>query len=189
MHGDFAHAVLHERAVEIDDAPFVVTNKRRSFVQTRRRPDGTIWAGFSEMPIGAESGLLQELHSALWQLSVRNGWRNRCSSLEDAAPLMQTLGFEPRCLVVPVGLLKEVCGEELSVQDAEKLMLMQGHITKVGEVFVLAADMAKGSALLTAVPKEVGTYTRTDESLAIMLFRVDRALILVGEGPAQHGVA
>jgi len=93
---------------------------------------------------------------------------------------MQTLGFEPKCLVVPVSLLKEACGEAMTVEDAEKLMLMQGHVTKMGDLFVLAGDLDPGTALLTAAPNMVGTYTRADTALALMLFRVDRAVVLVG---------
>lgn len=193
LHGDFAHPILHERAVEPVDGPFVVTNKRGSFVQTRRRPDGTIWAGFSEVPIGTESTLARALISSLWRISAENGWGNRCSSLGEAPARMQTLGFEPRSIIVPVSLLKEACGEDVSVEDAEKLMLGQGHVAKVGEMFVLAADLPQGVAIVVAATSLVGTYTRSDEALAIMLFRADRAIVLVDQAetkePPVHGVA
>lgn len=189
--GDFPAPVVHDRFVELSDGPFVVTNKSGGFVQTRRRPDGTVWSMFFETPLGKESPLLRTLYGALWRASASNEWKNRCSSLGEATALMRSFGQEPRCLTVPVSLLKEVCGTEFTETDAEKLMLGQGYITKVGELYVLAGDLVDGQALLTAAPKVLGVYTRADQHLSLMLFRVDRAVVLVGkaEEPRQHGVA
>lgn len=187
-HGGFAHPVLHERSVTLDEGPFVVSNKRGSFVQTRRRQDGTIWAGFSDVPVGGEGTFLRELYLSLWRISVESAWHNRCSALSEASPVMTSLGFSPRCVIVPHDLLTEACGNDLTAQDADRLMLAQGYVAKVGEAFVLAGDLPAGAALVTTMPSVVGTYTRTDQSLAVMLFRADRAVVLVGEG-LPHGVA
>ncbi len=191
MYGDFARAMLHERAVSTEDGPYLVSNARGTFVQTRRRPDGTIWAGFSEVPLGTEAKFTRELFSALWRLSAASGWNNRCTSLSEAVSQMQSFGLEPRSVVVPTTLLKEVCGEELHANDAEKLMLGQGYVAKVGEVRVQAADLLDGAAMVLASPSLLGTYTRSDEYLALMLFRVDRAVVLVGPTAREglHGVA
>lgn len=191
--GDLARPVIHERAVEVEDAPFVVTSMRKTFTPTRRRPDGTLWAGFADVSVSEEGLLTRELYDSLWRISTENAWSNRCRALGEATPRMQTLGFQPWSLTVPVTLLKEACGADLSVQDAEKLMLGQGYITRLGDLFVMAADLAEGQAILTAAPKVVGTYTRARDALALMVFRADRAVVLVGkaetEEPPQHGVA
>jgi hypothetical protein len=95
-------------------------------------------------------------------------------------------------VVIPFSLLKEACGEAMSIEDVEKLMLMQGYVSKTGDLYILIGDLDPGTAILTAAPKLVGTYTRSDTALALQFFRVDRAVVLVGrefEESSNHGVA
>lgn len=180
--------MLHERSSSADDGPFLVTNNRGSFVPTRLRPDRTVWAGFTEAPLGQEDPLLQAFFRVLWRLSLEQGWSNRCTRLVDAMPQMKARGLEPSALVVPVPLLREACGQPFTSEDADKLMLARGHVAKMGAVRVLAADLRPGTALLFASPAKTGTYTRSDQALAAIFFRVDRAVVLV-DTEARNGVA
>lgn len=129
--------------------------------------------------------MLRLFYEALMDLSVTNGWPNRCSTVAEAMPLMGSLGFEPASLVVPLGLVQEVCGQELSAEEAGRLMAIQGHIAKVDDVQVLSGDLPEGAALLATGISLTGTYVRTDDCLAIVAHRVNRAWVLV-EG---HDVA
>lgn len=186
--GGFARPLIHERTVVAEEGPFLVTNNRAAFVPTRMRPGNIVWAGFSEVPLGQEDPLVRQLFSALWRLSEEQGWANRCTSLRDAMPLMQTHGHQPRNLVVPVPLLGEACGQTFSPVDADQLMLGQGHVAKVGDLRILAADLRPGTALLFAAPSQVGSYVRSDQALAAVFLRVDRSVILV-DTEARDGVA
>lgn len=174
-----SNAVCHTRAVKGDDGPFIVTSSK-GFLQTRRREGDEIWAGFLSCDLEEETLLLKLFFRQVWNISVQADWGNRCSSLTDAMDLAALLGFEPFGIVIPISDLKEVSGEALTLEEAEKLMRYQGFVAKVQNVHVFVADLDPGTALVTSDPAELGTYLRTDDALAIMIFRADRRLILVG---------
>jgi hypothetical protein len=92
---------------------------------------------------------------------------------------MRDGGFEPRSLVVSYSLLEKASGQELSREDADKLMAAQGYVTKVDDCQVLVADFSPGRALVVASPALAGFYTRSDDRVGLLLTRVDRAFYLV----------
>lgn len=177
--GGLSNALFHTRTVVLDEAPFVVTSSK-GFVQTRRRDEGEIWSGFLECPLEEETLLLKLLFRQLWTISANAGWSNRCSSLADAMDLAALFGFKPFGIVVPISDLKEVSGEALSLEEAEKLMRYRGFVAKTGDVHIFVGDLDVGTAIVTSEPEQLGSYLRTDDSLSVMLFRADRRLILVG---------
>lgn len=180
----FARPTLFERAAPEGGAPFVASNARRGFVSVRASAAGHVRSGFSEVELGADEELfLAELFRALWALSVQQGWTNRCTSIREAIARMGSFGLVPRLLAVPLDLLREACGREVTLEEAEKLMLSQGYIAEVDELQVLLApQLAPTTAVLTTLPNLVGAYTRVDEWLSVLLCRADRALVLVDDG-------
>lgn len=178
----FARPVLREQHEDAAGAPFLVSNSRGSFVLGQRRSsDGTVRTAFVNCPLDKESLLLAELHRALWETSVQHNWPNRCSSIAKATARMAALGLEPGALIVSTPFLEEACGKALSVEDAEKLMLVQGYVAEVEGVKVLASDLPDGKALLVTSRALMGVYVRSEDHLSILLRRVDRSLVLVRE--------
>lgn len=174
-----SNALFHTRTVTLEEAPFVVTSSK-GFVQTRRRDGDEIWSGFLECELEEETLLLKLFFRQLWAISTQADWGNRCSNLADAMDLATLLGFEPHGIVIPITDLKEVTGEALTLEEAEKLMRYQGFVAKAQDVSVFVGDLDAGTALVTSEPAELGSYLRTDDALSITLLRADRRLILVG---------
>lgn len=182
VHGDFRVPVLQECAVPADAGPFVATNRRGTLLQVPRSKDGNVRFAFSECPLEDEWKLLGSLYRVLWQLSTEHQWPTRCTSIAEATRRMEASGVKPRHLVVPVPLLEEACGTPFSVEEAEKTMAMQGFITEVDGLQVLAADLPEETALLSTEPELVGMYTRVDDWLGVLIQRANRSVMLVGKG-------
>lgn len=170
---------MHARPYNASEAPFVVTASK-GFVRTKFQEDGTIWTGFLECELEEEGLATQLLHRDLWRISKREDWGNRCSSLADAMDLAVLLGFTPHTIVVPLSFVKEAVGEDLTLEEAEKIMRMQGYLTTIDDARVLIGDLLDDTALVTCSPAELGVYVRTDDFVAITLLGADRRLVLVG---------
>lgn len=175
--GTLAMPSIHERNVSEGVGPLVVTNARSTFVMTRRRADGVARSGFSHCPLHAEEALLTEMYHALGVLGARYGWANRFSSIAAARARMS----EPRLLVVSDGLLKELGGDELTAEDAEKLMATRGYIVESDGLRVLAGGLPSGAMVLGA-PSSTGFYVRSGDWLSILIQRADQSVMLVGDG-------
>lgn len=89
--------------------------------------------------------------------------------------------LQPRSVVVPYCLLERVCGEAMSRADADLLMSAQGYIADKDGRQILVGDLQEGQAIVATTPALLGTYTRIDDWLGIILMQVDRALFLVDE--------
>lgn len=87
--------------------------------------------------------------------------------------------LQPRSLVVPYSLVEQASGEPFSREDADALMAAQGYIADKNGQQILVAGLQDGQALLAATPSLVGTYTRIDDWLGVMLERADESLYLV----------
>jgi len=178
----FARPVLCERVEDVANAPFFVSNSRGSFVLGQRRSsDGTVRMAFVNCPMDKESLMLIELHRTLWATSVQHNWPNRCSSISQATARMAALGMESGALVVSSSFLEEACGKALSVEDAEKMMLMQGYVAQVDGLKILASDLPTGTAILTSPRAQAGIYVRSEGHLAVLIRRANRSLVLVGK--------
>jgi hypothetical protein len=93
---------------------------------------------------------------------------------------MESQGITPRSFIVGPSFLEEAAGKSLSEEDLNKLMRLQGHITEVEGVKVLASCLPPGKAILTTVPSQVGQYIRTGDYLGLLICRANRSLVLVG---------
>lgn len=181
--GGFARPTLFERAAPEGGAPFVASNARGGFLPVRASATGYIRSGFSEVDLGEEEAFFAELYRALWALSVQHGWPNRCTSISEAIARMGTFGLVPRFLAAPLSLLREACNRDVPSEEAEELMKSQGFIAEVDELRVLLApQLAPSTAVLATLPNLVGAYTRVDDWLSLLLYRADRAMVLVGDG-------
>lgn len=176
----FAIPALLSHPVESSDAPFLATNARRTFLPVRSKY-GTVRLAFSECPLEDEGKLVAELYRVLWGISVQHEWPNRCSSVAQAVACMAALRLEPKSLVVSPSFLEDACGKPVTLKEAEELMMAQGYVAESEGVRVLAADLPEGSAILAAAPAIVGVYVRTDNWLGVLVRRIDRALVLVGD--------
>jgi hypothetical protein len=185
----FSEPIVDERSAELFEQPWVVTNTKGDFVRTHRTPrsdgaSGFTRQGYVECPLEDEDSLLARFFESMALLCDTWGWENRCETLAEAEPLLVRLGFEPRNLVVPFSLLAEICGRELSEEEADRLTLAKGCVAEVDGVRVISARSAlpDGTAILSTTPSLVGSYTRVADHLAITVHRADRAMILVGNG-------
>ena len=177
----FAVPALYQYPAKPDEGPFLVTNARGSFLLGRSKYD-IIRLAFSECPLGGESRLFSELHRVLWGISVQRQWSNRCSSIAQAVAQMRESGLEPRAIVVSPSFLEDTCGTPLTLEEAEEMMLAQGHVAESDGVKVLAAGLPEGAAFVATA--SVGVYFRIDQHLGVLIRRADRSLVLVGDDVA-----
>lgn len=175
----FALPALEEIPLEPGLEPLLVTNAVGDLLPTRvSATRGCARYGFFDCPVSAEPELVPRFFSQLWEASRKSGWKNRCTSLSEASVRMQ---LQPRSVVVPYSLLEQVCGAAMSRADADLLMSAQGYIADADGRQILVGDLQPGQAIVAATPALVGTYTRIDDRLGIILTQVDRALMLVDE--------
>jgi len=179
--GGFAVPAYLERPVEPEDAPFLVTNARRSFVQPVVSREKVLRYGFSECPLDEEPRLLAEFYRTLWALSDISGWANRCTSIAQAKHRLESFGLLPRTLIVPFVTLHEVCGREISLDDAIKLIIAQGHVAEVDGIRIFFSDLPPGQMILGTAPTLVGVATRIDDHVGLVFQRIHQAVILINE--------
>lgn len=178
---DVATMVVNERTALADEGPFFVSNMRKDFVQTGLRSGGVVWAGFSQWDLHEEEDALQTLYQRLQVLSEVRRWTNRCRTVVEAVERMKTFGHTPYALVLAFETLKDTCGVDLSPEEIRKLMFAQGRVAEVDGLSVYASTGLRGSqAIVATKPNLVGLYTRVDTSLALMVRRADKSLVLVG---------
>lgn len=178
--GGFAVPALHERVVE-SPGPFLATNAKNSFLQPKIGPEKRVRYGFSECLLEDEAILLLEFIRVLWDVSSGAGWSNRCSSLSQAKIRLESFGLEARTLVIPRGMLSRVCGEDLTEDEASKLILAQGYVAEVDGIRVMPASVPEGWMLLATSAPLVGFYTRVDNYLGLLFQDIDRTVIVVRE--------
>lgn len=175
--GGFGVPFINEQGVDGSWSPFLVTNMKGRLVQTKRRPDGTIWSGYTACTTGQEPNLLLSLFRDLCLVSKESGWDNRCVSLNEAIPTMSRQGFEPKSMLVPYSTVHETWG--LSLEESNRLMVSKGHVATMGEVRVLTAPLPDKTGILVTVPDLLGTYTRADDYLSLTLQQADKTIVLV----------
>lgn len=175
-YGGFSEPVIHERAVDADSGPFVVTTTKGPFVTTRVRKEGVVWSGFTECPVRDEGRLIKSLYKHLHA----QAWDNKRPSVSESVDLVSMRGLEAKALIVSSSILSDACGRSVSDDEAEKLMWSQGHIAEVNGLQVyLCSDLDPGTGLVLAAPLLTGVYVRSAYSLAVMLYRADTAVALV----------
>lgn len=175
----FAQPVLCEQPVRPEEAPFLATNLRGSFLLTPRSRDGVARFAFTECPLGTEGVLVSNLYDALWKISVQQGWSNRCNTLSQAKARMEALGVQPRACIVGLPFLEEA--GELTEEDADKLMMFKGYVAEVEGVRALVSGLSAGRAILMASPSQVGDYVRVGDYLGVLICQADRSVVLVGD--------
>lgn len=178
----FAVPAIQERPLDLEAEPLLVTNMRGSLVPTIVSPTrGVARFALDECMPEDEPRLLREVFDRLKRLSEDNGWKNRCFNLAEASGLMKTRGLEPRSVVVSYSLLEKLGEGELTREEADNLMTVQGYVTLVDGVQILVADFEPGRALVVASPALAGFYSRSDDRVGLMLTRVDRAFYIVND--------
>jgi len=181
--GVFTSPVATKFASAPSEGPWVTSLSSGKFTLTRPNKDGDVGQAFFERAPDEEDSLLGELYRTLWALSVKHGWRNRCSSIEEAVPRMLAFGLQPKILAVPFETLRSIVGTELTEEEADKITLAKGYVTQVSGVQVISArqGLPRNAAMLSALPTLVGHYTRIREHVGVTILQADRSLILVGE--------
>lgn len=181
--GVFAPPIATRFASTPDDGPWVTSLSTGRFSLTRLDREGSVGQAFTECSPDEEDPWLGELYRTLWTLSSKFGWSNRCGSIAEAVRCLTSFGFEPKTLAIPYSTLKDVVGEELSEEEADRVTMSKGCVAEIDGVRVLSARTAlpAGSALLATAAPLVGQYTRVHERVAATLFRADRAWVLVGD--------
>jgi hypothetical protein len=180
--GGFSLPVMLQDQVSPEDEPLMVSNMRGDFLEGRRSKDGVSRFAFFPCPLEREDEVLRQLCHTLLRISTASNWGNRCRSVSEAMAFMVRQGLEPRTRVAPLSLLKEACGVAVGEDEAENLMLAQGHIAEVDGVrLVTTTALPQGAALLAAAPAIVGTYFRVDDCLGVMIRQANRSLVLVGD--------
>jgi hypothetical protein len=176
--GGFSVPVMLQWPVGPDSEPFLVSSSRGQFLKGCRSENGSARLAFflEEEEDDAFERLLKDLRS----ISVEHSWGNRCNSIREAQAFMVGQGLEPRMLVVPYSMLREV-GVDVGQEEAENLMLAQGCIAEVEGLRVITSTvLSPGSAVLSAAPALVGTCVRVDDRLGLLIRQANRSIALVG---------
>lgn len=183
--GVSSRPILNEIPIEEDAGPLLVTNASGQFVPTvRSKTRGVARYAFSEIPVEEESQLIAELYMTLLEASLAKRWRNRCNSVAEAVDRLRESTLEPTYLIVPEEALPEICGPDYDPAMVDHLMMTQGFVSVVDEIRILPANLPSNGALVTTAPALVGLYTRVGDYLGVMLQRVDRTVMVVGDGVA-----
>ena len=165
-----------------EEGPWLTSLSKGDVVPTKLAKDGTVGQAFFECPIDEDDNFLGKLFRTLVEVSHANGWRNRASSIDEAFRLMVSLGYEPSTLIVPFDTLQQVCGSDLSEEEAERITMVRGYVVEMEQgVRVVSARRAlpSGAAILTASKSFVGYYSRARDYMGVTLCRADRSLVLV----------
>lgn len=179
--GGFAIPAYTERSVDPSDQPFLVTNARRAFIQPGVSREGVVRFGYSECDLEDEHHLLAEFYRSLWKLSVESGWGNRCSSIAQAKAHLESHGLQARTLLVPLVTIRQLCGQEISLEDARNLIVAQGYITEVDGLRLLFSYLPEGQMIMGTSPPLVGVYTRIDDHIGMLLRKIDQSVVLINE--------
>ena len=163
------------------DEPLLVTNARRSFVRPVLSRDEMVRFGFSECPVEDEPHLMSEFFRILWSTSEQARWSNRCNSIAQAKQIIEGYGLLARTLVVPFATLHQVCGQDVSLDDARKLTVAQGCVAEVDGVRVLFSDLPQGQMILGTAPPLVGIYTRIDDHVGLVFRKINQSVVLINE--------
>lgn len=177
--GGFSTPGLCAVDVEQDAMPLLATNMRGRFLPTRASTEGQARFGFSEVPVGREGPLLNELHRTLCELSAANQWGNRCSAVAVAVGRLQSHGIEPKSLVISEAQVASILGAKTDLEVARRAMATQGYVAMVGTMQLLLSDLPDGSAFVAGSPAALGIYMRVGDHLGMLLQRVNRAIMVV----------
>jgi hypothetical protein len=74
-----------------------------------------------------------------------------------------------------------MCDQEITFEEAQKLMLAQGFVTEVEEIKVLCSLLPEGQMILGTTPAMVGIYSRIDDHVGLMFRKVDQSVVLINE--------
>jgi hypothetical protein len=172
---------LFEQEADLLDDPLVVSNMRSSFVQTRRSQEGTVRYAFSECPLESEGLLFARFFSDLWDLSLKNGWSNRFSSIGGAVRSFKRQGLPVVSLVISPMALKKICGSTLDLDEIDKIMALKGYVSEVEGLKVLVSDLSSNRSVLVTEPVLAGNCTRVGNHLGVLVRRADQTIALVEE--------
>lgn len=186
-YGQLAAPIATRDAAAPEDAPWVVSLSTGTFTMTRPDREGYIGQAFFECPSENEDTVTRNLYRTLWNLSVKHGWDNRCGSIDQAIKKMEAGSLKPESLAVPFSLLSEVCGQDLTEEEADRITLAKGCVTEVAGVRVYSVRKAlpDNAAMLVTAPALAGTYTRIHDHVALTVMKADRSFVLVGDVPVD----
>lgn len=179
--GGFSRPIGQFREVPTEVSSILASNTRGAFVQAVRNREGAVGYGFFECPLSEEPVVVTRLHQTVWDLAAANGWPNRASSLEEARAILPSA----HTLVIPFGLVEQVCGGTLAPEVLSEVMQAQGYLRVMGELRVMVGQLPDNCMLLAASPPALGVYTRLGDHLGLQLYNVQQTLVVI----RTHGVA
>lgn len=180
--GEFSDPVSLKHPVIEGDGPWVGTLSSGRLVPTRpsvREPEVVLTA-FTHCPIAEEDTLLGNAFKDLCTISEKSGWANLSRTLGEGVDRMRSRGLEPKAIVVPFSSIKEVTGEDLTQEEADRLSLTKGCIAEVHGIKILSARDAipDKTAIITTVPALTGAYIRVLDRLTLLLHRADTIVLV-----------
>jgi len=84
-------------------------------------------------------------------------------------------------LIVPFPKLRQLCGHEITLDEARKLTVAQGCVAEVNDIKILFSELPEGQMILGTAPPMVGVYTRIDDHVGLLLRKVDQSMVLINE--------
>lgn len=153
------HAVPYLSEVDVASRaiePLLVTNLRGEFVRTRVSKSSYVRFAYTELDWDKEPLLLQALHAAVVQNSIKEGWENVVDSIPAAIARMADTDFRARVVV-----------------SSDSSLQLPSDVTLVN------CDLPTGIALVFAHPVQNGTYTRIRNHVGVIVQNVSSSITAV----------
>jgi len=147
--GAIVPPIVTARQVSPDEAPFMANKVKGGFTLTRPNNHYGLLQAYTGCPVEMEDVMFQHLYRTLWLEGGLHGWNNRFPTL-DAALAGMDPGLPPKVAAVSFETLREIAGNDLTEEEAERVTLAKGCVVEVHGVRILSARGAlpKGSAIL-----------------------------------------
>lgn len=172
QYGGFQTPLMAEWVVEQGAAPLRVTNLRGALTPAGVTSEGVHRLGFFECELGQEDTWLA--NATRWAIQDHKSGASVYQTPAKAQKAMMANGLPPSHWVVGWGHLKEVA-PDMTREAAEASMAVQGFVAESEGLRILAADLDVGHQVMVSVPSLAGLYLRSDDRLALALWRFNTA--------------
>lgn len=172
---------MAEWVTEKEAYPALSSNAQGRLVQVGYSEKAPLRLGFFRCALEEEDTWLAKSTCGMIQAKLPNVF----SDFRSAVGHMAQRGFTPEHWVLSLELLNELVGLDLSKKEATDLMALQGYVAQVeqvGGLKVLVADLDPGHQILVATPTLSGLMIRSDNYLAVSLWRATSAWAYVHAG-------
>jgi hypothetical protein len=180
-HEGYQAPLMAEWVSEPGVAPLYSSNLQGGLLPAKVHQDtGVLRLGFFRCSLEQEGKWLAYLAQVLSRAAEVNRWPIAHTTPIQAIQAMASRGCPASHWVAPPNLVQEASG--LSTEEAQTLMGVQGYVSEVEGVRLVMADLDPDSQLLVSAPSLAGLYIRSDDHMAVSIWRASTAWGVVRAG-------